>query len=298
MTDKYGLIEVEKANFPVTKMCGWLDVSRSGFYSWRDRPLSPSGKRRQTLLSLIDHVFDKNRGVYGHRRVHAVLKNSGHQVALGRVAALMRRAGLIALQRKAYKRTTMADPVASTPADLIGRDFTADAPGEKLVGDITYIATGEGWLFLSTVIDLFHKKVIGWSMSNHMRTDLICDALTMAKKRGRVNDNAIFHSDRGSQYTSEQFKIYCDDTIGERKKISVRRSVGRTGICYDNAVAESFFGALKNEYVYHQTFTTRAEAKTGIAEYIEIFYNRQRIHSSLGYQTPQHAENEYRKNTK
>ncbi len=137
-------------------------------------------------------------------------------------------------------------------------------------------------------------------MNNHMRTDLVCDALTMAKQRGHVNHNAIFHSDRGSQYTSDQFAKYCDDTLskGHRNKIRIRRSVGNKKTCYDNALAESFFGTLKNEYVHHQTFTTRAEAKTGIAEYIEVFYNRQRLHSRLGYQTPQHIENEYRKNIK
>jgi len=214
---------------------------------------------------------------------------------VGTVAALMRRAGLVAVQRKAYKRTTVADQAAVAPTDRMNRDFTAAAPGEKLVGDITYIKTGAGWLFLSNVIDLFHKKVVGWSMNHHMRTDLICDALTMAKKRGHVNDNAVFHSDRGSQYTSDQFAQYCDDTAsrGNKKKIRIRRSVGSKGVCYDNALAESFFGTLKNEYVHHETFTTRAEAKTGIAEYIEVFYNRQRIHSSLGYMTPQHAENQY-----
>jgi transposase InsO family protein len=296
----YELMEAEKANFPISKMCGWLDVSRAGFYEWRNRPLSETGRKRETLLSLVNHIFDNNRRVYGHRRIHAVLNNSGHQVAVGTVARFMRRAGLIAVQRKAYKRSTVPDPSASAPADLIGRDFTAEAPGEKCVGDITYIKTGQGWLFLSTVVDLFHRKVVGWSMNNNMRTDLICDALTMAKKHGHIKDNAIFHSDRGSQYTSDQFATYCDDTKREGKpnQIRIRRSAGNTGVCYDNAAAESFFGTLKNEYVHHQTFTTRAEAKTGIAEYIEVFYNRQRIHSSLGYMTPQHVENQHRKNTK
>jgi len=295
VTDKYELVEAEKDSFPISKMCVWLSVSRAGFYQWCHRPLSETGKRRKILLSLVGHIFDKNRRVYGHRRIHAVLKNSGHRVALGTVAALMRHAGLIAVQRKAYKRTTVADRAAVAATDRVNRDFTASAPGEKLVGDITYIKTGEGWLFLSTVIDLFHKKVIGWSMNNHMHTDLICDALTMAKKRGYISDNAVFHSDRGSQYTSDQFAQYCDDRKREGKphQLRIRRSVGSKGVCYDNALAESFFGVLKNEYVHHQTFTTRAEAKTGIAEYIEVFYNRQRIHSKLGYMTPQHTENQY-----
>lgn len=293
-------MEAEKDGFPVAKMCLWLEVSRAGFYEWRNRPLSETEKRRNTLQSLIAHIFVKNRQVYGHRRIHAMLRNSGHRVSLSRVAAIMARQGLVAVQRKAYKRSTVADPAASRPADLVARDFTADAPGEKLVGDITYVKTGEGWLFVATAIDLYSKKIVGWSMNNHMRTELICDALSMAKSRGAVKHNAIFHSDRGTQYTSDQFARYCSDSERARKKnrITLRHSVGRTGICYDNALAESFFGALKNEYIHHQTFPTRAEAKTGIAEYIEVFYNRQRIHSGIGYQTPQHTENEYWKQRK
>jgi putative transposase len=214
---------------------------------------------------------------------------------VGTVAAIMTAHGLVAKQRKAYKRTTVSDPAACAPVDLVGRVFTANAPGRKLVGDITYIKTGEGWLFLATVIDLFSKKVVGWSMNNHMRTELICDALSMAKIRGAVKHNAIFHSDRGSQYTSDQFKKYCDgnNKKGKINRIHIRRSTGQKGVCYDNALAESFFGALKNEYIHHETFATRAEAKTGIAEYIEVFYNRQRLHSSLDYKTPQHTENQY-----
>lgn len=255
---------VEKDSFPISKMCSWLDVSRAGFYEWRNRPLSQTEKRRNTLQSLIAHIFVKNRCVYGHRRIHAVLKNSGHRVSLSAVAAIMTRQGLVAKQRKAYKSTTVADPAASRPGDLVTRDFTADAPGDKLVGDITYVKTGEGWLFLATAIDLYSKKVVGWSMNNHMRTELICDALSMAKSRGAIKHNAIFHSDRGSQYTSDQFAQYCSDIkrTGKKNHIPLRRSVGRTGICYDNALAESFFSTLKNEYIHHQVFLTRAEAKS------------------------------------
>jgi transposase InsO family protein len=292
---------VEKDNYPVVKMCQWLDVSRAGFYEWRHRPVSETGRRRQTLQSLIVDIFNKNRRVYGHRRIHAVLKNSGYRVGLGVVADIMRQHNLFARQVKAYKRTTISDPAGSAPADLIDRDFTATTPGEKLVGDITYIKTGEGWLFLSTVIDLFHKKIVGWSMNNHMRTELICDALTMAKMRGAIKHYAIFHSDRGSQYTSDRFAKYCNNNLPSTKKgnaIRIRRSTGQKGTCYDNALAESFFGTLKNEYVHHETFTTRAESKTGIAEYIEVFYNRQRLHSSLNYQTPQNIEDQYQKTFK
>jgi putative transposase len=294
------LVAVEKDNFPVTKMCIWLNVSRAGFYEWRNRPMSERKKVRNTTTSLIAHIFADNRGVFGHRRIHAILKNSGYRVGLGQVGAVMRQQGLIAKQCKAYKRTTVSDPSAVAPADLIRRVFTATAPGEKLVGDITYIKTGEGWLYLSTVIDLFSRKVVGWSMKDHMKTDFICDSLTMAKTRGYIRNNAIFHSGRGSQYTSAQFAKYCDDPFQKRKKnnIRIRRSTGQKGTCYDNAVAESFFATLKNELVHHETYTTRKEAKTSIAEYIEIFYNRQRPHSSNNYKTPQHKENKYRKTLK
>ena len=281
----------------MTKMCVWLNVSRAGFYDWCKRPLSAREKKRNTLTSLVINIFEKNRRVYGHRRIWVMLKNSGYQVCLGVVSDIMRSHNLVAVQRKAYKRTTVVDPAASAPPDLVGRNFTAATPGEKLVGDITYVKTGEGWLFLSTVIDVFHRKVVGWSMNHHMRTDLICDALTMAKMRGAIQPDAIFHSDRGAQYTSDQFAKYCNNTTAKRNKnqIHIQRSVGQKGTCYDNAVAESFFATLKNEYVHHHNFATRAEAKTGIAEYIEIFYNQQRIHTSLGNKTPQQKENEYHK---
>ena len=225
-------METEKDNFPVVKMCDWLNVSRAGFYEWKNRPVTDRVRKTHTLTSLIIHIFDRNRRVFGHRRVHAVLKNSGHQVSLGVVVAVMRKYNLVAKQRKAYKGTTVPDPGAVAPADLVRRDFTATAPGEKLVGDITYIKTGEGWLFLSTVIDVYSKKVVGWSMNNHMRTELVCDALSMAKSRGAVKHNAIFHSDRGSQYTSDQFARYCNNTFPAKKQSSIHEgySVGFSGL--------------------------------------------------------------------
>jgi putative transposase len=178
------------------------------------------------------------------------------------------------------------DPLDSP--DLIGRDFTADgAPGQRLVGDITYLRTGQGWLYLATVLDLATRMVVGWQMAAHMRTSLILDALAMARTSGHVQPGAIFHSDRGTQYTSTEFHQYC-------QQIRVRTSVGRTGVCWDNAVAESFFSALKNEMFHHYRFTTRARARFAVADYIEVFYNRRRLHSSLGYRTPTEALNSYR----
>lgn len=297
MTEKYALVQTEKGKYPVATMCRWLNVSRSGFYEWESRPISAREKETNTLRSIVVSVFDNSRQTYGSRRVRAVLKHSGYRVGQRRLGRLMREENLVARQIRAYKRTTVPDAGESVPPDLIGRNFTATAPGEKLVGDITYIKTGEGWLYLATVIDLFSRKVIGWSMRNHMRTDLICSALTMAKQRNTVHSNAIFHSDRGSQYTSTQFAQYCEDTQRKNRnnQTIIRRSTGRTGVCYDNALAESFFGALKNEMVYHTYFATHQKAKTAIAEYIEVFYNRQRIHSTLGYKTPQNIETEYQR---
>ena len=188
--------------------------------------------------------------------------------------------GLKACQPRAYKTTTQPDPDATgQPADLVGRDFTADEPGVKLVGDISYIRTWAGWLYLATVIDCCSREVIGWSMADHMRTSLVCDAITMAVGRGRVQPDAIFHSDRGSQYTSTEFAVH----LGA---FNLRGSMGKVGQCWDNAMAESFFASLKNKLVYRTVFVTRAKARTAIAEYIEVFYNRTRLHSGLGYTAP------------
>jgi transposase InsO family protein len=209
------------------------------------------------------------------------------------VADLMRELGLAAVQPRAYTRTTVPGehPVASP--DLIERDFTAGPgsgpgggaghqPGERLVGDITYLRTGQGWLYLATVIDLATRMVVGWQMTTHMRTTLVTDALAMAIDAGHVPRDAIFHSDRGTQYTSAQFALFCKDN-------HVRTSLGRTGVCWDNAAAESFFASLKNEMYHRQVFTTRARARFAVADYIEVFYNRQRLHSTLGYRTPLEA---------
>ena len=173
--------------------------------------------------------------------------------------------------------------------DLVRRDFTASVPGTKLVGDITYVRTWEGWLYLATVIDCHSRKVIGWAMADHMRTTLIADALTMASANTVFCSGTVFHSDRGAQYTSNDFAVAC-------KALGVAQSMGRTGICWDNALAESFFASLKNELVYRTAFPTRKKARLAIAEYIEVFYNRQRLHSALGYKTPSAVESEYHTN--
>ena len=199
----------------------------------------------------------------------------------------MRELGLAAVQPRAYKRTTLPGSAPVPAEDLLERDFTATAPGQRLVGDITYLRTGEGWLYLAIVIDLATRMVVGWQLAAHMRTTLVTDALQMAIDGGHVVPEAIFHSDRGTQYTSAEFDVFT-------AKNGIRRSLGRTGVCWDNAAAESFFAALKNEMYYRQSFVTRARARFAVAEYIEVFYNRRRLHSTLGYRTPFEALTHYR----
>jgi transposase InsO family protein len=280
------VIEAEKAHYKIAWMCRLLEVPRSSFYAWRNRVETPTAARRRELAALVRTAFADSRQTSGCRRVTAALNRDGHECSVGMVADLMRELGLAAVAPRAYKRTTVPgeDPVDSP--DLIGRDFTATRPGQRLVGDITYLKTGEGWLYLATVIDLATRMVVGWQLADHMRTSLIVDALTMAIDGGHVKRAAIFHSDRGAQYTSTEFALFCKDN-------RIRTSVGRTGVCWDNAAAESFFASLKNEMYYRYTFPTRARARFAVADYIEVFYNRQRLHSTLGYRTPFEALTTY-----
>jgi transposase InsO family protein len=202
------------------------------------------------------------------------------------VRALMREMGLVPCQPRPWRITAAADEAAPLTADLMGRDFTAEAPGRKLVGDITYIHTWAGFLYLATVIDCHTKAVVGWSMTDHMKTSLISDAIDMAAGNITLTDGCVFHSDRGSQYTSQEFRKKLDG-------MNIKPSVGRTGVCWDNAMAESFFGALKNELIYRTAFPTREHARRAVARYIEVFYNRKRLHSALDYKTPAEVQAEY-----
>ncbi len=296
MSDKYELIAAEKANpaspYPVRSMCCWLKVSASGFYTHCAAAPSARARRRQLVTDYVQAAFDRGRGAYGVRRVHAIVTaSSDPEVAgcsLNLVRSIMAELGLAGCQPRAYRTTTEADPDPDTaPPDLVGRDFTADQPGVKLVGDITYIRTWTGWLYLATVIDCCTREVVGWSMATHMRADLVCDAITMAHDKRVIDPGAIFHSDRGTQYTSSQFTSHL-------KTLNMRSSMGRRGQCWDNALAESFFAALKNELVYRTSFPTQRHARRAIAEYIEVFYNRIRIHSTLGYKTPAEVAESYR----
>ena len=297
MSDKYALIAAEQAMGEpapsVSAMCAGLEVSRSGFYDWQRAEPSKRQRRRAKVTRHVHGAFEAGRGTYGVRRVHAILTRcTDPEVAsasIDLVRAIMREEGLAACQPRGYKVTTEQDPDADPIRDRLHRDFTADTPGAKLVGDITYIKTWEGWLYLATVIDCCTKQVLGWSMADHMRTDLICDALTMAATRHQLAEGAIFHSDRGTQYTSAQFAKHLES-------LGIVGSMGRTGVCWDNALAESFFAALKNELVYRVVLPTRKKARRMVAEYIEVFYNRTRIHSGIGYKTPAQVALEYQQN--
>jgi transposase InsO family protein len=293
---RYELIDAEKATvtatgavkYSIVKMCEWLDVSSSGYYEWRGRAASATAARRDRLKLLIATVFTGSDGTYGHRRIHAQLARWGEHASPELVRALMRELGLVACQPRPWRHSLTEADVAPAPIpDLVRRDFTADAPGRKLVGDITYIPTWEGWVYLATVIDCHTKAVIGWSIDDNYKTPLISAAIGMAARNHDLALGAIFHSDRGSNYTSAQFAAVLEG-------LDMRQSVGRTGICYDNALAESFFAALKTERVHRTQYPTREHARRDVARYIEVHYNTKRLHSALGYKTPQEVHDEYR----
>ena len=294
MSDRFEFIDAEYATPhehqdrpSIGQMCRWLEVSRSGFYEWRDRPTSATARRRADLTLLVEKSFKDSNETYGYRRVHADLTGWGWQASPELVRAIMREQGFQPCQPRPWRFSlTDAEAQPAPIPDLVRRDFTADAPGVKLVGDITYIPTWEGWVYLATVIDCHTKEVIGWAMDDNYQTPLISLAIERAARNYTLAPGAIFHSDRGSNYTSTEFGRTLDQH-------NLRRSVGRTGICYDNAVAESFFAALKNELVHRTVYPTRKHAYRDIARYIELWYNCRRRHSGLEYRTPRDAHNEY-----
>ncbi|GLZ39333.1 transposase [Actinokineospora sp. NBRC 105648] len=295
MSDKFEFIDAQHApdntdsptSLPVTRMCRLLGISRSGFYEWRTRPTSATLVRRSGLSRLITSFFEASDGTYGYRRIHADLAAQGVRCGPELVRQVMRELGLRACQPRPWRFSLTADDgqVHDIP-DLVRRDFTAEAPGRKAVGDITYIPTDEGWLYLATVIDCHTRAVTGWAMDDNYKTPLIDTAIRHAAGKGLLADNAIFHSDRGSNYTSATF-------AATLTSLRIRQSVGRTGICYDNALAESFFATLKNELVHRTRYPTREHARQDIARYIELRYNSRRRHSALGYRTPREVHHAY-----
>jgi putative transposase len=279
-------IDGEKAKYPIVKMFRWASVSKSGFYEWRDRPASATAERRAGLAVRITRIFADADGAAGYRRVHAQLARDGVEAGPELVRQIMADQGLVACQPRPFRVTTVADSDATGPTDLCGRDFGATAPGVKLVGDIPYVRTWAGWVYLATVIDCCTRMVVGYAMADHMRASLVIDALAMARRNVDLVEGCIFHSDRGTQYTSTELAVYL-------KNAKMRGSMGRRGQCWDNAMAESFFAVLKNEFVYRTVFPTRAKAVSSIAHWIEVRYNRKRLHSGIGYRTPWEAHTTY-----
>lgn len=272
-------MDEEKANFGVSLMARVLGVSRSGYYDWASRPRPAGGDPWAALRAEVERIWLASGRRFGARTILHSLPGELAGATLYRVRECMRELGICGVHPRGRGSTTKADPDAPPRPDLVGRDFGSPAPGCKLVGDITYLKTGQGWLYLAVVIDLCTRMVVGWSMSERMTADIAVSALEMAAGRGYVAGNAIFHSDRGSQYTSG---LLADWAAAN----DVRLSVGRTGSCHDNAVAESFFGTLKNEMYHLRSFATRAEARAAVVEYIEAYYNRRRPHSTIGYRIP------------
>ena len=287
MNAKYEFIDAEKDNFPILKMCAWAGVSRSGYYDWVDRPASAAAQRRERLAAVIEAAFNDSDATYGYRRIHAALVRMAvdEDASPELVRALMRELGLVPCQPRPFRPTTTIAGDAAAVPDLLGRDFTARAPGTKFVSDITYIGTDEGWLYLATVIDCATKACIGYAMAEHMRTALVVEAVDMAARNDTLQPQCVVHSDR-AQCRSDEF-------ARATHRLDLRRSIGRTGVCFDNALAESFNAAVKVERVNRVTYPTRESAKNDVARYIEFRYNRLRLHSTLGYRTPQEVHDEY-----
>jgi len=269
----------ESEAYPVSFMCRELGVSRSGYYRWRSAEPSQRAKDDTTLMAIMEKIYAEARGNPGVRRMRAGLAAVGHVLSHKRVWRLMKAADLRGRHPKAWKRTTIGAPDPVPAPDLVNRDFTAARPNEKWCGDITYVKTWDGWAYVATVIDLHSRKLIGWAVADHMRTDLVTTALDMAIAARNPPAGVIFHSDRGTQYTSAAFAEYC-------KKHHIRRSLGRTGICYDNAVSESTFATYKKELIHTRPWPTIADLKRETDDWIENYYNIKRRHSTLGYLTP------------
>jgi len=276
---RFAFIETEKACFPIALMCRMLAVSRAGFYAWRRRPVARRTRQDGTLAVAVAAIYAEHHGRYGSPRVQMELRERGQRSGRKRIARLMRRQGLRARPRRRYRTTTDSRHGLPVSPNLLARRFAVAQPNTAWVTDMTYLWTAQGWLYLAVIIDLFSRRVVGWSMSERIDRKLALDALRMALAQRRPPRGLIHHSDRGSQYASGDYQrlLATNGIVG---------SMSRRGDCWDNAVAESFFASLKLELVYQVQWRTRAEVRTAIFEYIELFYNRRRRHSSLAYLSP------------
>jgi putative transposase len=280
---KFAFIRTEKAQFPVAAMCRILGVSRQGYYAFAKRPMSDRARADASLREQVRGVHEASKARYGSPRVYYELRARGVRVGKRRVERIMRSMGLIATRGRRTRVTTAANPKHSVEPNVLARDFSAERPDERWVTDISYVWTDEGWAYLAVILDLFSRSVVGWALDTTLTTTLPLVALDMAVRRRRPGKGLLHHSDRGCQYTSRDYR----DAL---MALGVTVSMSRRGNCWDNAVAESFFATLKAELVYRRRWATRLELRQEVFEYIEVFYNRRRLHSSLGYKTPAQVE--------
>jgi putative transposase len=285
---RFQFIENHRDGLPVTRMCKALNVSPSGFYAWRDRPVSVREMANRELVEKIETVYYDSHEAYGSPRVYHELKSQGVACSENRVARLMRLRGLRAKQVRRYKTTTRRNKRHRVAPNLLQRVFRADRPDHKWLSDITYIPTQEGWLYLAVILDLYSRGIVGWAMSERMTSALTIGALKMALRQRRPGAGLIHHSDQGSQHTDGDYQALLSAH-------GIQASMNGVGTWYDNAPMESFFGTLKSELVHHRVYRTRDEARPDLFFYIESFYNRRRRHSSLDYLSPETYEQLYQK---
>ena len=283
---KFAFIQAEKADFPVAVLCRVLGVSRAGFYAWQHRPESRRAQGDRRLGADIATIHAESRRCYGSPRVHAELRARGQCVGRKRVARLMRRAGLVARRRRRFRTTTESGHGLPVPRNVLARHFTAAAPDRRWVTDISFIATGEGWLYVAAILDLFSRRVIGWALSERLTTPLALEALQMAVTRRQPRPGLLHHSDQGGQYLSAEYRA----VLAAHGMVM---SMSRRANCWDNAVAESFFATLKVELLRDAVWPTRTQARRAIIEYIELFYNARRRHSAVGYLSPAAFERQW-----
>ena len=276
---KYAWLHQQQPEFPVRRMCRLLAVSRSGYYEWLHRPPSGQAEADQQLQDKITHCFAQGRGTYGTRRIKYLLAQEGRVVSRRRIGRLLSQAGLRCKTRRKFKAPTAAGQAQTVAPHQRNRAFTVPKPDTVYVGDITYLPTGEGWLYLAVVLDLYSRAVVGWSMAEHRRAELVNQALAMAIGQRKPAAGLIMHTDRGSQYGAASYRHLLTQH-------GMQASMSRKGNCWDNAVAESFCHTLKTELIYLEDFDTHDHAQTGVFEYIAVFYNRQRCHSANGYLAP------------
>jgi len=279
MPVRYAWISEHQNEFSVSAMCKVMGLSRSSYYDWLGKPDSPKAKNDQEISKMINDVFKEGRATYGARRIRQKLIQKKMKISRRKVSRLMKESNLEVKTKRKFKATTDSNHNNPIVPNLLDRKFDVLEPNRYWVGDITYIPTEEGWLYLATVIDLYSRKVIGWSMDSRMKAELVNNALLMAIWQRKPKASLIWHTDRGSQYASDSHRSIL-------KQHHISQSMSRKGDCWDNAVAESFFGSIKTELIHHYKFKTREEAKRVIFEYIEVFYNRVRIHSANNYLSP------------